>query len=335
MPYKSKGTTHSKEYGELEASRWAPRGSTTSLLSAVTTKMILIETRRQQLTVVGEAPWSVELEKSPTAVVNLTGSLQLCKLQRLKGPVCKIFKQDTWSMYDLIYIWKPFKGEENQINFNVLWAHTFMNVFTGSMLSFDQYKNHKSSKVWHTGPFNVRHCKPRSAESNETTNVETSSPAVWILLNLAEPLRWRGYCGACLASWPAVGVAFAAGWVADVGLVMLWLVTVGDFRSAKWDPKKDVRFTEVTHRAVIFWFDETVERRLPPFRLRTYTPHSVACRALTPLRTCHPFFSHRREREGYLSQVRGHPCRKHYSHVCVSNRWFESQTGITLANKGD
>lgn len=89
-----------------------------------------------------------------------TGCLQLCKLQRLKGPVCKIFKQDTWSMYDLIYIWKPFKGEENQMNFKVLWAHTFMNVFTGSMLSFDQYKNHKSSKVWHTGAFNVRHCNP-------------------------------------------------------------------------------------------------------------------------------------------------------------------------------
>lgn len=131
---------------------------------------------------------------------NLTGCLQLCKLQRLKGPVCKIFKQDT--------------------------------------MSFDQYKNHKWSKVWHTGPFNVRHCNPWSAENNKTTNVETSSPAVWILLNLAEPLRWRGYCGACLASWLAVGVAFAAGWVADVGLVMFWLVTVGDFRSAKWDPKK-------------------------------------------------------------------------------------------------
>lgn len=33
---------------------------------------------------------------------NLTGCLQLCKLQRLKGPVCQIFKQDTWSMTKLI-----------------------------------------------------------------------------------------------------------------------------------------------------------------------------------------------------------------------------------------
>lgn len=60
-----------------------------------------------------------------------------------------------------------------------------------------------------------------------------------------------------------MGVAFTAGWVADV-LVMFWLVTVGDFRSAKSEPEKDVRFIEVTRRAIIFLFDGTVESPTSP-----------------------------------------------------------------------
>lgn len=35
-----------------------------------------------------------------------------------------------------------------------LWAHTFIHVFMGSILSSYQYKNHKSGQVLHTGPLN-------------------------------------------------------------------------------------------------------------------------------------------------------------------------------------
>lgn len=61
-------------------------------------------------------------------------------------------------------------------------------------------------------------------------------------------------------------------------------------------PDKDVRFIEVTRRAIIFSFDEAVESSTCPIWIKS-RPTTHCCVLCThPLRTRHPFFSHRAER---------------------------------------